>query len=132
MSDQDSFTIIGEDTGPSSYGVPVKEENKSLDLNDRIKNLINSSHLFLFIKGTPDTPQCGFSHNSMEILNTLRVPFKTFDILSDHEIRDGVKAYSNWPTYPQLYHKGELIGGNDIVQEMFDSGELEKLFKAES
>jgi monothiol glutaredoxin len=69
---------------------------------------------------------CGFSANTVGILNQLKKPFKTFDILSDPAIREGVKQYSNWPTYPQLYVKGKLLGGNDIINEMFQSGELEK------
>jgi monothiol glutaredoxin len=98
------------------------------ELKVRIESLINSEPIFLFMKGTPEMPQCGFSANVVKILNGQNIKFGSFNILTDMDIREGVKAYSNWPTYPQLYVKGELIGGNDIVMEMMASGELEKLF----
>jgi monothiol glutaredoxin len=82
------------------------------------------------MKGTPDMPQCGFSANVIKILNHQGVSFKTFNILSDMDIREGVKQFSNWPTYPQLYVKGQLVGGNDIITEMMQSGELEDVLKA--
>jgi monothiol glutaredoxin len=110
-------------------GVAVEEENKTLDINTRIKNLIDSSSVFLFMKGTPDMPQCGFSANVIRILNSQHVSYKTFNILSDMDIREGVKNFSNWPTYPQLYVKGQLVGGNDIVNELMQNGELETLLK---
>lgn len=99
------------------------------EVNERIKSLIESSNTFLFMKGSPEAPRCGFSANTTSLLNNLGVEYKTFDILTDPEIREGVKNYANWPTYPQLWHKGELIGGNDIVMELYDSGELEKMLK---
>lgn len=108
----------------------IEEENKNLDINTRIKNLITASPIFLFMKGTPDMPQCGFSANVIRILDHHGVSYKTFNILSDMDIRDGVKQYSNWPTYPQLYVKGQLVGGNDIVTELMQNGELEELLKA--
>jgi monothiol glutaredoxin len=100
------------------------------ELKVRIESLINSEPIFLFMKGTPEMPQCGFSANVVKILNDQNVKFGSFNILSDMDIREGVKAYSNWPTYPQLYVKGELIGGNDIVMEMMNSGELENVLKS--
>jgi monothiol glutaredoxin len=115
------FQILG--------GQPVEEINKSLPLNDRISSLINSSSIVLFMKGTPQMPQCGFSANVVRILDSLSVSYNTFNILSDMEIREGVKTFSNWPTYPQLYVKGQLIGGNDIVTEMMNNGELKELLK---
>jgi monothiol glutaredoxin len=99
-------------------------------LNERIGKLINSSKVFLFMKGTPEMPQCGFSANVCAILKATGVDFKSFDILSDSEIRQGVKEYSNWPTFPQLYVNGELIGGSDIVSEMYNSGDLQELLKS--
>ncbi len=99
-------------------------------LNERIEKLINSSKVFLFMKGTPDMPQCGFSANVCAILKATGVDFKSFDILSDPDIRQGVKDFSNWPTFPQLYVNGELIGGSDIVSEMYNSGELQELLKS--
>jgi monothiol glutaredoxin len=99
------------------------------ELNAKIQDLVGSSDTFLFMKGSPEAPRCGFSANTVAILANLGVDFKTFDILSDPEIRQGVKEFSNWPTYPQLYHKGQLVGGNDIITEMFHSGELEQTLK---
>jgi monothiol glutaredoxin len=104
-------------------------ENKNLDLNSRLKNLVNSAPIMLFMKGTPDMPQCGFSANVCKILNHVGVSYSTFNILSDMDVRDGLKQFSNWPTYPQLYVKGQLVGGNDIVTEMMNNGELEAVLK---
>lgn len=120
------FNIIG-DQGPKASGEPVTTIDKSLPINDQIKSLINSSDLFLFMKGYPEMPMCGFSANTIAILNSLNLPYKTFNILEDGEIREGVKQFSNWPTYPQLYIKGELVGGNDIVTEMYQNGELKQI-----
>lgn len=99
------------------------------ELNARINSMIQSAPIFLFLKGTPDMPQCGFSANVVRILKQHNASFDSFNILSDITIREGVKAFSNWPTYPQLYVKGELIGGNDIVTELQNSGELESILK---
>ena len=110
-------------------GSNVEEKDKSQDLETRIKNLINSAPIFLFMKGTPLAPQCGFSANVIKILDSLNVSYNTFNILSDMEIREGVKAFSSWPTYPQLYVKGQLIGGSDIISEMYQSGELKDALK---
>lgn len=98
-------------------------------LKKRIEGLINCAPIFLFMKGTPQEPQCGFSAKVVEILQESGVAFSSFDIFSDEEIRSGVKEYSNWPTYPQLYVKGKLIGGCDIVVEMAESGELKEVLK---
>ncbi len=98
------------------------------DTRSRIENLINSSPIMVFMKGTKLMPQCGFSNNVVQILNALGMNFETFDVLSDMEIRQGIKDYSNWPTIPQVYVKGEFLGGSDILIEMYNSGELlEKL-----
>ena len=94
----------------------------------RIEQLIGSSPVFVFMKGNKLMPQCGFSNNVVQILNAMAVPFETFDVLSDMEIRQGIKEYSDWPTIPQVYVNGEFIGGSDILIEMYNSGELrEKL-----
>lgn len=93
-------------------------------LEDRLKNLISSSPTLLFMKGTPDAPRCGFSSKVVNALREEGVSFGSFDILTDDEVRQGLKTFSNWPTFPQLYHKGELIGGCDIVLELHSSGEL--------
>ena len=119
------FNILGKESAPINHGETVSETGSG-DLNQRIRQLIESSPVFLFMKGTPDNPQCGFSANVVSILNHLKIPYKTFDILGDPEIREGVKSYSSWPTYPQLYSRSELIGGNDIIVELFQSGELQE------
>ncbi len=127
MSNDNPFNIIGSESTPPVGGEAVTETNTAADLNDRIKNLIGSSDVFLFMKGIPQMPQCGFSANTVAILNSLSISFKTFDILSDMDIREGVKQFSNWPTFPQLYIKGQLVGGNDIITEMYQSGDLKQV-----
>ena len=98
------------------------------DTRSRIDQLINSHSIMVFMKGTKLMPQCGFSNNVVQILNALGMHFETFDVLSDMEIRQAIKEYSNWPTIPQVYLKGEFLGGSDILVEMYNSGELrEKL-----
>ena len=93
-------------------------------IRQRIEGLINSSPVYVFMKGNKLMPQCGFSNNVVQILHALGVPFETFDVLSDGEIRQGIKEYSDWPTIPQVYVNGEFIGGSDILIEMYNSGEL--------
>ena len=90
----------------------------------RIDNLVATSPVFVFMKGNKLMPQCGFSNNVVQILHSLGVAFETFDVLSDGEIRQGIKEYSEWPTIPQVYVNGEFIGGSDILIEMYNSGEL--------
>ncbi|NXP80601.1 GLRX3 protein, partial [Ramphastos sulfuratus] len=108
----------------SSISVGSNETAKE-DLNVRLKKLINAAPCMLFMKGSPKEPRCGFSKQMVEILNKHGVSFSSFDIFSDEEVRQGLKTYSNWPTYPQLYVAGELIGGLDIVKELEASGELD-------
>jgi monothiol glutaredoxin len=98
----------------------------SVDL--RIKELINEHPVVLFMKGNPKFPQCGFSSLACQILDASGVQYHTLDVLHDQEIREGIKAFSNWPTIPQLYIKGEFIGGSDIMREMYEAGELAKVF----
>src|SRR5271166_5104885 len=93
----------------------------------RITGIIANNDVVLFMKGVPAAPQCGFSAAVVQILSRLAVPFASVDVLSDMEIREGIKAFSNWPTIPQLYVKGEFVGGSDIVREMFQAGELAAL-----
>jgi monothiol glutaredoxin len=100
------------------------------DPQQRIDELVKSHDVFLFMKGTPQMPQCGFSMRAVTILNHLGVPYEAFDVLSDMEIRQGIKDYANWPTIPQLYVRGEFIGGSDIMMEMFQSGELQDLLSS--
>ena len=99
-----------------------------MEINEKIKNLINENDVCLFMKGTPDSPQCGFSMAVSNALKHLNVNFKGVNILEDENLRQGIKEYSDWPTIPQLYVKGDFIGGCDIVKEMFESGELKKIF----
>ena len=95
---------------------------------ERIKNDISSHDIVLYMKGTPAMPQCGFSATVGQVLAHLGVEFTGINILEDEELRSGIKQFSNWPTIPQLYVKGEFVGGCDIVREMFQAGELQKLF----
>ena len=98
-----------------------------MDVNERIKEQLENNPVLVYIKGTPDFPQCGFSGQTVAALKAIGRPFAYIDIFEDPEIREGLKKYSNWPTFPQLYVDGELIGGCDIVVEMYHSGELQKL-----
>ena len=98
---------------------------------EKISEEITSSNVHLFMKGTPLFPQCGFSSTVVQILTYLEVAFTSTNVLEDEKIREGIKEYSNWPTIPQLYIKGELMGGCDIIKEMFETGELKKIFKEE-
>lgn len=107
---------------------PTTGPGLSAALTARLEGLINSGPVMLFMKGTPSEPKCGFSRKVVDILNQEKVGFKSFDILTDEEVRQGLKVHSDWSSYPQLYIKGELIGGSDIVLEMQKSGELAKVF----
>jgi monothiol glutaredoxin len=97
------------------------------DAKERIDALVKSNDVVLFMKGTALFPQCGFSSRAIAILDHLGTPYETVDVLQDQEIRQGIKEYSDWPTIPQLYIKGEFVGGSDIMMEMFESGELKTL-----
>lgn len=96
---------------------------------ERIAEIVTSKDVVLFMKGTALFPQCGFSSRAVAILDHLGVPFETVDVLQDAEIREGIKEYSDWPTIPQLYVKGEFVGGSDIMMEMFQAGELQQLIE---
>lgn len=97
------------------------------DVNARIENLLNENKVVLFMKGSPQFPMCGFSARACAILQDLEAQFHSVDVLQDPEIREGIKTYGNWPTIPQLYIQKELIGGSDIMMEMYESGELKEL-----
>ena len=97
------------------------------DVRDRIEEVVRNNDIVLFMKGTPLFPQCGFSSRAVAILDHLGVKYETVDVLQDPEIRAGIKDYSDWPTVPQLYVKGEFLGGSDIMMEMFQAGELQAL-----
>ena len=99
------------------------------DINSRIEEIVNSNDVVLFMKGSALFPQCGFSSRAVAILDRLGVQFETVDVLQDTEVRQGIKQYSDWPTIPQLYVKGEFVGGSDIMMEMFQAGELEQLLQ---
>jgi monothiol glutaredoxin len=118
-----SFNILNNDIQE------ITELDKNQDLKTQIESILSSSKVVLFMKGNSNMPQCGFSANTTAILKHLGVGFKTFNILNDAEIRQGLKEYSNWPTFPQLYINSKLIGGNDIVTEMYNSGELQEYLK---
>jgi len=97
-----------------------------MDIRDKISQVIEENAVMLFMKGSPDFPQCGFSGRAVQILEACGVEFGSADVLMDQELREGIKEYSNWPTIPQLYIKGELIGGSDIMMEMYQNGELKQ------
>ena len=97
------------------------------DTNSRIAEIVNGNDVVLFMKGTPLFPQCGFSSRAISILDHLGVEYASVDVLQDMEIRQGIKSFSDWPTIPQLYVKGEFVGGSDIMMEMFEAGELHQL-----
>ena len=103
-----------------------------MSVNEQIKNLINENDICLFMKGTPDVPQCGFSLAVANVLKHLNVKFKGINVLENDEMRQGIKQYSDWPTIPQLYLKGEFLGGCDIIKEMYESGELQKKLSEKS
>jgi monothiol glutaredoxin len=98
-----------------------------MSVNDRIEQQLNSHAVLLYMKGTPDFPQCGFSSRVAQVLQACNAEYTAINIFEDPELRDALKTYSNWPTYPQLYFKGELVGGCDIVMDLFNKGELQGL-----
>ncbi len=102
-----------------------------MNVQEKIRNQVTTNAVVLYMKGTPQSPQCGFSGATVQILKACGVQdFATVDVLADPEIREGIKAYANWPTIPQLYIKGEFVGGSDIVREMYSQGELQKLINS--
>ncbi len=114
------FKVVSSDAGVEAGSGPA---------NERIQQMLSQSPVFLFMKGTPEAPQCGFSYRVVEVLNAWKVPFSSFNVLSDESIRNGVKEFANWPTIPQLYVNQEFVGGCDIVEEMSGNGELGELFQ---
>ena len=102
------------------------------DVKERLDALVKSNDVVLFMKGSALFPQCGFSSRAVAILDHLGVPYETVDVLQDQEVRNGIKEFSDWPTIPQLYVKGEFVGGSDIMMEMFESGELQQLVAADA
>jgi len=100
-----------------------------MDIKEKLKEIISSNDVCLFMKGVPEAPQCGFSMTVSNILKHLNVNFKGINVLEDENLRQGIKEFSDWPTIPQLYVKKEFVGGSDIIKEMFENGELKKLFE---
>jgi len=112
----------------NTKNAPLLDTAKAKEsLEDRLKKLMNQAPCMLFMKGNPSNPRCGFSRTIISILDGCKADYKSFDILQDNDVREGLKKFSNWPTYPQLYINGDLIGGLDIVKEMHESGELESM-----
>lgn len=107
-------------------------ERTAVDINERIEAQLKDNPVLLYMKGTPDFPQCGFSGQTVAALKSVGKPFAYVNIFEDPEIREGLKTYSNWPTFPQLYVNGELIGGCDIIIDMYQSGELKELLAGEN
>src|SRR6185295_6234984 len=110
---------------------PIRRPSVS-DASSRIGEIVNANDIVLFMKGTALFPQCGFSSRAVAILDRLGAKYETIDVLQDPDVRQGIKEYSDWPTIPQLYVKGEFVGGSDIMMEMFESGELQQLVGAEA
>lgn len=102
-----------------------------MSVNERIDEIVKNNDVVLFMKGTPLFPQCGFSSKAVAILDHLGVAYESVDVLQDMEIRSGIKEYSDWPTIPQLYVKGEFLGGSDIMMEMYEAGELQDIVKSQ-
>ncbi|MCW8985839.1 MAG: Grx4 family monothiol glutaredoxin [Thermoanaerobaculales bacterium] len=125
--DDNPFKISATSEPVQALGRPITDSDPSEDPTQRIRSMVESSEIFLLIKGTPQQPQCGFSANTVAIIESLGVPYQTFDVLSDESIRTAAKDFSAWPTFPQVYLKGEFIGGNDILTEMYDAGELQQM-----
>lgn len=97
------------------------------EAREKIEQLINNNKIMVFMKGNKLMPQCGFSNNVVQILNVLGVPFETYDVLSDYDVRQGIKEHSNWPTIPQVYINGEFVGGSDIMIELYQNGQLQEM-----
>lgn len=126
MSNDNPFNILNQE----AHSKELSPDSVSGDMTERIEKIIKSDDIVLFMKGNEQMPQCGFSANTVAILKHIDVKFTTFNILEDMDIRSGLKEYSNWPTFPQLYFKGKLVGGNDIISEMYESGDLIETLKS--
>ena len=127
MSENENpFKILNQDISSTKELSPNDVQG---NITERIEEILKSDNIVLFMKGNSEFPQCGFSANTVAILKHIGKSFTTFDILQDMDIRQGLKEYSNWPTFPQLYIKGKLVGGNDIITEMFESGDLQGVLK---
>jgi monothiol glutaredoxin len=114
--------------GPSRMGASPAQKEENMSIEQFIANEVKTNDVVLFMKGTPQFPQCGFSGQVVQILDHIGVGYKGLNVLESADLRNGIKTYSNWPTIPQLYVKGEFVGGCDIIREMFQAGELQQLF----
>jgi monothiol glutaredoxin len=114
--------------GPARVGASPAQKEDDMSIEQFIANEVKSNDVVLFMKGTPQFPQCGFSGQVVQILDHIGVGYKGLNVLESADLRNGIKTYSNWPTIPQLYVKGEFVGGCDIIREMFQAGELQQLF----
>ncbi len=132
MNGSNPFHIAGGSPEPRFSGRPVDESDRSAPALERVEKMVTSSEVFLFMKGIPEQPQCGFSANTVAVLESMGVAYGTFDVISDESIREAAKQYASWPTFPQLWVRGDFVGGNDIMMEMLQTGELEPLVKGES
>jgi len=121
------FRIVSHPATVTGNGRPVAELEPGAPPIERVERMVGSAGVFLFIKGTPEVPRCGFSANVLRIIDSLGVPYKTFDVLSDESLRFAAKEYAAWPTFPQVYVRGEFIGGNDIVSELASEGGLRRM-----
>jgi monothiol glutaredoxin len=119
---------VGPLDGPARVGASPAQKEDDMSIEQFIANEVKSNDVVLFMKGTPQFPQCGFSGQVVQILDHIGVGYKGLNVLESAELRNGIKTYSNWPTIPQLYVKGEFVGGCDIIREMFQAGELQQLF----
>jgi monothiol glutaredoxin len=123
------FNIAAAPEPAGGLGQPVAEADPQAPPLERLRAMIESAPLFVLIKGTPQRPLCGFSANTVAVMDALDVPYRSFDVLSDEAIRSAAKELASWPTFPQVYVRGEFIGGNDIVTEMHATGELQQLVR---
>ena len=127
IEEKESLTFVLDFLSQKRLLSATSGKTMTPELKARIDNMVNSQKIFVFMKGTKLMPMCGFSNNVVQILNSLAVPFETFDVLEDPEIRQGIKDYSSWPTIPQVYINGEFIGGSDVVIELYQKGELQQV-----
>ena len=136
--DRDLVVCLAHPLGSRSASFPysIKNDRELImtpdltpEVMSKIEALIKQDKIVVFMKGNKLMPQCGFSNNVVQILNILGVPFQTFDVLSDPEVRQGIKAYSNWPTIPQVYLNGEFLGGSDILIELYQNGQLQQMME---
>jgi monothiol glutaredoxin len=126
-SDDNPFKITATPEHSTELGRPIADADPGADPTDRVRAMVSSSEIFMLIKGTPQQPMCGFSANTVAMMESLGVPYRTFDVLSDEAIRSAAKGFAGWPTFPQVYVRGEFVGGNDILMEMYHAGELQEL-----